>query len=128
MANCHEQFRPAGGIVFCWNLHSGVLRDFVAGGAGWWRVDRRRDGMDVAEAKGRRKTRRTQNGAAAGHFPPCVLSFDNALNRRARIHFRGGYARSERSPQSRAASFDYRSGTGGFRVDRAQYFLVLRIC
>src|SRR5713101_1264541 len=53
MANCHEQFRPAGGIVFCWDLHSGVLRDFVAGGAGRWRVDRRRDGMDVAEAKGR---------------------------------------------------------------------------
>ncbi len=39
--------------VFCWDLHSGVLRDFVAGGAGRWRVDRRRDGMDVAEAKGR---------------------------------------------------------------------------
>ncbi len=48
-----NSFGPAGGIVFCWDLHSGVLRDFVAGGAGRWRVDRRRDGMDVAEAKGR---------------------------------------------------------------------------
>jgi hypothetical protein len=34
MANCHEQFRPVGGIVFCWDLHSGVLRDFVQVGGG----------------------------------------------------------------------------------------------
>jgi multiple antibiotic resistance protein len=94
MANSMNSFALLVGSYFV-NLHSGffgISLPVVQVGGGLIVVA---TGWTLLEQRTMKNT--TCRTAATGHFPPCVLSFDNALDRGTRIHFRGGYARSERT-------------------------------
>ena len=128
LAHCRQQFCLAGCDVFCRDLRARFFWDFTARGADRRRNDRHCDGMDVAEAERRRKTRGTGNRPAAGHNPPGILSLDIATDRRPCIHLCGNHAGRERGSPSRVPSFDNLGGTHWTGAHRDQYFALLWIC
>ncbi len=128
VADCHEQFSPAGRLVLHRNAHPLFLWHFVAGGAGGRRIDRHLRGLGAAETGKRRRPEGCEDKhAASGPIPQRLLSLDVTVDGWTRIDLRGHHAGCECPTTSGAQPPRHFVRSCWLGSARGEYFSLLRI-